>query len=89
MPEGGFLTVHLDKTDSEITVQIIDTGLGIAKENLEKIFDPFYTLPPVGKGTGLGLSICHTIVVKQHLGKIEVTSAEGQGSTFTVRLPAF
>ncbi len=89
MPEGGFLTVHLDKTDSEITVQIIDTGLGIAKENLEKIFDPFYTLPPVGKGTGLGLSICHTIVVKQHLGKIEVSSAEGQGSTFTVRLPAF
>mgnify|MGYP000855221349 FL=1 len=89
MPEGGVLNVQVDKSDSEVIVRIVDSGLGIARENLEKIFDPFYTLPPVGKGTGLGLSICHTIVVKQHLGKIEVTSSEGQGSTFTVRLPVF
>lgn len=89
MPEGGVLKVQVDKSNSEIIIQIIDTGQGIAKENLEKIFDPFYTSAPVGKGTGLGLSICHSIVVKQHLGKIEVTSSEGHGSTFTVKLPAF
>lgn len=89
MPEGGVLNVQLRKSDSEVAVIINDTGLGIARENLEKIFDPFYTLPPVGKGTGLGLSICHTIIVKQHLGKIEVTSALGEGSTFTVKLPVF
>lgn len=89
MPDGGILKVQLHKSNSEVSVTIEDNGLGIAKENLEKIFDPFYTLPPVGKGTGLGLSICHTIVVKQHLGKIEVSSVLGEGSVFTIKLPVF
>ena len=68
----------------EAVVQVGDTGCGIPLSNMGRVFDPFFTTQPVGKGTGLGLSICHTIV-KQHGGVIEVSSVEGQGSTFVVR----
>ncbi len=89
MTEGGELNVHVEKTETEACVKISDTGVGIPKQDLERIFDPFYTSASVGKGTGLGLSICHSIIVKQHLGKIEVDSEEGSGSTFCVSLPIF
>jgi signal transduction histidine kinase len=89
MTEGGELNIHVEKTETEACVKISDTGVGIAKQDLERIFDPFYTSALVGKGTGLGLSICHSIIVKQHLGKIEVDSEEGKGSTFCVSLPMF
>ena len=64
-----------------------DTGCGIKEELLEQIFEPFFTTQPVGKGTGLGLSVTFGIV-EQHGGTIEVQSKEGQGSTFTISLPA-
>lgn len=86
MPDGGSLWVVLQPLLSEARVLITDSGKGISKADIDKIFDPFYTTSPVGKGTGLGLSICYSIV-KHHFGSIEVESAEGQGSTFTVRLP--
>ncbi|MGO9571167.1 MAG: ATP-binding protein [Desulfomonilaceae bacterium] len=86
MPNGGALSVSADSTDEELTVGITDTGCGIRKEDIENIFDPFYTLAPVGKGTGLGLSICYSIL-KQHCGYLQVDSSEGRGATFTVRLP--
>ena len=86
MPDGGTLTVFIDQAKSDLLIRIADTGHGISQENMDKIFDPFYTTAPVGKGTGLGLSICYSIV-KQHSGIIEVDSIVGQGSTFTVRLP--
>lgn len=89
MTEGGQLCIHIDRTQTEASVKVSDTGVGIPKNDLEKIFDPFYTSASVGKGTGLGLSICHSIIVKQHLGKIEVESEEGKGSTFCVSLPIF
>ncbi len=87
MPEGGELGVTLKRTGREFLITIVDTGHGIPKAEIDRIFDPFYTTSPVGKGTGLGLSICYSII-KQHFGSIEVESAEGRGSTFTVRLPA-
>lgn len=86
MPDGGTLSVSAHSTDEELTVSITDTGCGIRKEDIENIFDPFYTLAPVGKGTGLGLSICYSIL-KQHCGYLQVDSSEGKGSMFTVRLP--
>lgn len=86
MPEGGVLRASIEKGPEEVWVRVADNGRGIPKGNLEKIFDPFYTTSTVGKGTGLGLSICYSII-KQHLGSIEVDSAEEKGSTFTIRLP--
>jgi signal transduction histidine kinase len=87
MPNGGSLTLFIERNLKEVLIQIADTGGGISKINLENIFDPFYTTSPVGQGTGLGLSICYSII-KQHFGSIEVESLEGKGSTFTVRFPA-
>ena len=69
----------------EITIK--DNGNGIPKENLEKIFQPFFTTKPTGEGTGLGLSLTYDIVTKGHGGTIEVESVEGKGTTFVVKLP--
>jgi two-component system sensor histidine kinase AtoS len=63
---------------------VTDSGIGIAPENLEKLFIPFFTTKPTG--TGLGLAICRRLV-EAHSGEIAVQSRAGQGSTFTVRLP--
>ncbi len=63
-----------------------DTGCGIPSQNLRKLFEPFFTTKPVGKGIGIGLSTCYNIV-QDHGGEIVVCSEEGQGSTFSVRLP--
>jgi two-component system NtrC family sensor kinase len=70
-----------------VEVAITDTGCGIAKENLQRIFDPFFTSKEVGKGTGLGLSVSYGIV-RAHGGEIEVESTVGEGTTFRVFLPA-
>jgi two-component system NtrC family sensor kinase len=70
-----------------VEIAVTDTGCGIAKANLQRIFDPFYTSKEVGKGTGLGLSVSYGIV-KAHGGQIEVESAVGAGSTFRIFLPA-
>lgn len=68
------------------SIEISDTGGGIAPAHLERIFDPFFTTKPVGAGTGLGLTICKGIVEKLG-GTIEVESRPGIGTTFTVELP--
>lgn len=86
MPDGGTLTLSMARTDEELLVSMTDTGHGIPKDDIENIFDPFYTRAPVGKGTGLGLSICYSIL-KQHSGSLQVESVQGRGATFTVRLP--
>jgi two-component system NtrC family sensor kinase len=67
-------------------LEVIDQGHGIARGELAKIFEPFYTTKAPGQGTGLGLSICYGIV-QEHGGTIEVDSTLGQGSTFRVVLP--
>jgi PAS domain S-box-containing protein len=86
MPEGGAIRVTMEQEGDEARVRVTDTGHGMPAEELERIFDPFYTTMPVGKGTGLGLSVSYSIV-RQHFGFIEVESIVGGGSTFTVRLP--
>ena len=69
-----------------VITEIIDEGHGIARSDVPKIFEPFYTTKPPGRGTGLGLSICYGIVA-EHGGRIEVDSAPRKGSTFRVMLP--
>jgi signal transduction histidine kinase len=81
------LTTRSCPGDSQaIQIVIADTGVGIPAENLRRIFEPFFTTKAVGLGTGLGLSIVYGIIGK-HGGQIEVQSAVGQGSTFTITLP--
>lgn len=84
--DKGTITVTTRHDSAHVLVAITDTGAGIAKENLKKIFDPFYTTKPVGKGTGLGLNVVYNIV-KRHRGAISVKSEVGKGTTFTLRLP--
>lgn len=88
MPDGGTLTIKTQSTDQgDVEVAFDDTGCGIRLENLNRIFDPFFTTMPVGEGVGLGLAISYSIV-RRYQGAIEVESEVGEGSTFTVRLPA-
>ena len=86
MPNGGTVDILAEQSNGEVLVRVTDTGEGISQEDLDKIFDPFFTRAPLGKGTGLGLSICHSIV-DQHGGSIGVESQSEKGSTFTVKLP--
>ncbi len=93
MPDGGTLRfetgeIILDAllAQPSVYIKVIDTGIGISKSVQDRIFDPFYTTQITQKGTGLGLSVSDRIV-RQHQGVIEVESEEGNGSTFTVKLP--
>jgi PAS domain S-box-containing protein len=70
-----------------VQVTIGDNGCGIPAENIEKIFDPFYTTKEVGRGTGQGLSIARSIVVDKHGGNIDVHSEAGVGTRFVISLP--
>jgi two-component system, NtrC family, sensor kinase len=84
--KDGLIQIRSWQEESSIFITIQDNGNGIAEENLEKIFEPFFTTKAVGEGTGLGLSISYEIV-KKHGGTINIDSAVGQGTTFTIRLP--
>jgi signal transduction histidine kinase len=86
MPEGGRIFISTRADGDEAVLKVRDTGVGMAPEVRERIFQPFFTTKPVGEGTGLGLSVVHGIVA-DHKGHIEVESASGQGTTFTLRLP--
>ncbi len=83
----GTITISTRKDNDEIIIAVSDTGAGIAPEKLGKVFDPGFTTKGVGVGTGLGLSICYQII-QDHHGNISVTSEQGVGTTFTLRLPA-
>jgi len=82
----GTLTITTEKVNNTIKVSLGDDGPGIAKENLSRIFNPFFTTKEVGKGTGLGLSICYGIVTA-HGGRIYARSELGRGATFVVEFP--
>lgn len=86
MVDGGRLTIRTAKGDSEVSLVVEDTGVGMDEEALDKIFLPFYTTKDVNEGTGLGLAVVHGIV-KSHGGSVAVTSSVGRGSRFEVRLP--
>jgi len=85
MPEGGRLSVDVRADNSTVQVRFTDTGVGIAKADLERIFEFLYTTKG-DQGTGYGLSISRDIVA-EHGGRIAVESEPGRGSTFTVILP--
>lgn len=84
--EKGVITISTSAEGKWIFIKINDTGSGIPEENLKRIFDPFFTTKEIGKGTGLGLWVSSSIIEK-HGGTITVKSAEGIGSTFTIKLP--
>jgi len=88
IPDFGTITVTTTFTPEQGKVCIIvnDTGCGIPKKNLNKIFDPFFSTKPTGQGTGLGLSVSYGII-KEHNGEISVTSEPEIGTTFKVELP--
>jgi signal transduction histidine kinase len=84
---GNEIRVHTRMDDGMVVVEVTDTGIGMAPAVQARIFDPFYTLKPPGEGTGLGLTSALAIV-RAMGGTIDVESAEGQGATFRVKLPA-
>jgi two-component system NtrC family sensor kinase len=83
---GGTLTIKTDVKDEVAEISFTDTGCGMSKEQLSKLFTPFFTTKETGKGTGLGLAISYGII-QSHNGDIEVESELGKGSTFRIKLP--
>jgi len=88
MPGGGTLSVATSGDTAKVYVEIADTGTGIRKEHLDKIFDSFFTTKGEVKGVGLGLSVCYGFI-EDHGGDIEVKSQVGEGTTFTISLPVY
>lgn len=86
MIEGGELLIRTSVVDSRIEIVVTDTGVGISRENLKKIYDPFFTTKTAGKGTGLGLAVSYGIV-HEHGGNIAVDSSVGQGTSFRLDFP--
>jgi signal transduction histidine kinase len=84
--ELGRIVLRTRAVDDSVSVIVEDTGVGIARENLDRIFDPFFTTKKVGEGTGLGLSTCFHIV-RRHGGRLTVKSEPGEGSAFELVLP--
>jgi two-component system NtrC family sensor kinase len=85
---GGVLGIKSERTEQgNAEIRIFDNGMGIAPDNIAKIFSPFFTTKPVGKGTGLGLSVCYGII-KNFGGTMAVESEKGKGTTFVITLPA-
>jgi signal transduction histidine kinase len=87
MPSGGWLSVSTRTDGMSVFAEVADTGSGIPPEQLARIYDPFFTTKATGRGTGLGLSISYGIV-REHDGTIRCDSAVGQGTRFTLTLPA-
>jgi two-component system, NtrC family, sensor kinase len=86
MPGGGKILIRTGKNDQYVFISITDTGVGIKDEDLERIFEPFFTTKEKEQGTGLGLSLCKRLI-EANAGKIEVDSAVGKGTTFTIMIP--
>jgi len=82
----GEIKIATRLLDGKVEIKISDTGSGISEENLSKIFDPFFTTKEVGKGTGLGMNVAYNII-KKHKGTIDIESAVGVGTTFTISIP--
>ena len=81
-----WIRINLDSTKTKLLMEIEDNGIGMDEETTRKVFNPFFTTKPVGQGTGLGMSITYKII-KNHQGEIDVTSQEGKGTKFTIKLP--
>ena len=84
LPEGGEIAMRSHVEDGQVVIQVTDDGVGIAKKNLERIFEPFWTTKSSHVGMGLAVA---TGIVRRHQGTLAVTSKTGQGTSITVRLP--
>jgi PAS domain S-box-containing protein len=91
MPDGGTLLLRArqrgNDNQSFVVVEFVDTGVGISPDELEKVWETFFTTKPEGKGTGLGLPICRR-TVEEHRGTISIDSKVGEGTTVRIVLPA-
>ncbi len=85
--KGGAIVVSTRRAGDHVALVVADGGVGMSPEVQARIFEPFFTTKARGQGTGLGLAAVRVIVMK-HGGTVDVTSAPGKGTTFTVRLPA-
>jgi two-component system NtrC family sensor kinase len=83
---GGRVRITARREGSTVLLQVADSGCGIPPENLERVFQPFFTTKPLGEGTGLGLAVCYGIV-QSWGGTIRAESEPGQGTVMTIRLP--
>ncbi|HUK88966.1 MAG TPA: ATP-binding protein, partial [Blastocatellia bacterium] len=86
MASGGRLTIRTRLANNSLVINFSDTGMGIAPENIARIYDPFFTTKDVGRGTGLGLALSYGII-QEHGGSIFVESRSGEGAHFTIKLP--
>ena len=89
--QSGKVTVYIEGDEKDLKIKVEDTGSGISKKNMDKLFVPFFTTKPAGKGTGLGLPVSYGIV-KMHRGQITVVSNDNRrkgktGTTFIITLP--
>ncbi|RJP61069.1 MAG: GHKL domain-containing protein [Ignavibacteriales bacterium] len=80
------IEIRITKVNEQLVIDIADSGCGIPKDYMSKLFTPFFTTKKMGKGTGLGLPITYGII-KMHRGDIKVQSISGEGTTFTIKLP--
>lgn len=87
MPSGGSIRIRIGEDREWVWLKVIDSGIGMSEEVRTRIFDPFFTTKPFGSGTGLGLALARSIV-GHHGGTIRVDSTLGEGTTFTIELPA-
>ncbi len=85
--ERGTITISTRRVKDFVEIAIADSGIGMTDRVKKKIFDPFFTTKDVDRGTGQGLAVANDIIVNKHGGEIEVSSAEGAGTTFFIRLP--
>jgi len=86
MSGKGTITIETFRKNNSVCIRFSDTGVGIPKDKIDKIFDPGFTTKGVGIGTGLGLSICYQII-QDHHGQISVESEVGKGTSFTIEIP--
>jgi PAS domain S-box-containing protein len=88
-PEGnkGLITITTKVDGPSVVIHVADTGCGIPDSDKMKIFEPFFTTKTVGRGTGQGLAIAYDVVTRKHGGTLSFTTAVGEGTTFTIRLP--
>jgi signal transduction histidine kinase len=85
----GKIRISTSISEDRVLIKFEDTGCGIATDNLDKVFEPFFSTKSPGKGTGLGLSICYGII-EEHNGNISISSnGVGQGTIFIISLPRY
>ncbi len=83
----GRISISTRRAGDHVELRLADTGCGMPVDIVPRIFDPFFTTKPVGRGSGQGLSVAHGIIVDNHGGSIRVSSTQGIGTEFIIKLP--